>query len=183
MECKYTKYTVIEIVPIELKSYKTPLYTIFNSILLWIYLILYFIYDFITKIFNRGKSIKGYFSNKYSQVKIHKESVVYNNPDSLELIDQLIMESSKGLPRFISSESEIFKGSSAKKIFENLYEDSSVLKSSFVDYDLRIMGSYIIRKEIILIESEFEIENRIILTRAFSRPVKIYLDFMLKKIF
>jgi len=185
MECKYTKYTVLEVVPIELKSYNTPLYTIWNSILLWIFLGGYYIYTLGLALKNKVNGLKNLFAKKYEHKGPHLETEAISEDMLLTDIEILDLDIKKS--KFIKSESEVFVGKGAKKIFDYLFEDKEVLKTAFEKIDLRLLGNFSLRKDIIYFEAENEdicnkMKDKIILTRSHSKPVKVYLDFMLKKI-
>jgi len=184
MECKYIKYTIVEIVPTELKSYNTPLFTIVNSIFLWFYLFIYYIFFFIKSIYLNFSNILVLFKNKYSQVNSHNEE---NSSFDIPDYERKLLSFTEDI-EFVESYSEVFKGKTAKLMLDILRKDTDVLKGNLDKFNFKRMGSFILRKELITVNlsgeiKNCEIENKVILTRSFSKPVAAYLKFMLQKIF
>jgi len=177
--CKYTKYSIIEIVPFELKSKKTPLYTIVNSSLLWLWLISYFIYRFFTSKFG---FLYKFFSSKYNQKNKHNESIntLHEDLSEIEYIDL------NNETNIINIESTIFKRKHAFKILSVIVEENlSIMKDIKIE-DIDKIDSFVLRKDIIEIEFNENTESicgEIILTRSISKPVKMFMGFMNKKIF
>jgi len=191
MECKYTKYTIIEMVPYELKSRKTPLYTILNSILLWGWLILYFIYKLINSILNKKYSFFKLFKRKYEHKEPAKESIKSLSKDITEeeLLDIDILNSNKTENDHIdilNIETEEFRSKHSMKILKKILEKNELSIGNFDRNRIKEIGSFVLRKDIITvkdIEDKKNICNKILLVRSISEPVKMYMDFMLRKIF
>ena len=187
MECKYTKYTIIEIVPFELKSKKTPLYTIVNSILLWTWLIIYFLYLNISALFDKTKSFKRIYEKKYESKNIPNEEVksLRSEPLIEEELDHKLWTNPEEF-EVVNIQTEEFSNSKiAFKIIEELINNHEITLKNFKKEDIDKIGKFVLRKEIITLniseEKDF-ICGKILLVRAISDPVKKFMDFMFKKI-
>lgn len=187
MESKYTKYTIIEIVPVELKSYKTPLYTIINSILLWFWLIIYYFYINIKLLLTSLTDWISLHKTKYTTTTKHNEIIrtIKNDEDleskHLEKIDEYIMNNEN----FVS-EVQVFKGKIAFNILKELLISDEVVFDNIDGNFAKEVGSIVLRKEKITFTSSEKtnhLSGKTILVRSFSKPVEMFLNFMLKKIF
>lgn len=179
MECKYTKYSIIEIVPVELKSYKTPLITIINSVFLWLYLIFSYFYKIIHDLFENRENFKNLFKNKYKQNTNHLDHTEGGLEEEEVLIDSMVVEN-----RYLHSENEIIKGKKAKKTLKELLENDNVKKIDLDFVNSKEFGSFVLRKEIITAELNEEscnkIKDKIILVRVISNTVRDYIDMVPK---
>ena len=183
MESKYTKYSIIELVPVEIKSYDTPLYTIVNSIILWIWLIAFYVYMNVKAI---SKSIKSFIflhKRKYTTYKpLNEESKNINDEESeFFKLDKVVIKKD-----FIKSEVETYNGKTAVKMFKILIDSDEVIKNNINEKLIKNIGSFVLRKETIFFNENDEnvaLKDQVILVRAVSYPVKLFLNFFLKKIF
>jgi len=193
MECKYIKYTIIELVPYELKSRKTPLYTILNIILLWSWLFIYLIYIFLSKIVNINKKSSffdffSFFKSKYNHTKPANEVVKTINKEktNCESLDTCIMNECDDSTYIINIETTEFNSKHSLKILKKILEKEDLNISNFDRDKIREIGKFILRKDIVTVnisEKNSRICNKTLLVRSISDPVNMYMKFMLKKIF
>jgi len=184
MECSYVKYNIIEFVPVEIKSRRTPLFTIVNSILLWSWLLCFFIYMNIVALFDKRKSIKLLYKNKYTTKKPANDSPVSMRRKALaeEGIDRRVWREEFEI---VEIKSQIFKRKQAKTILKELLENEEYGAISDFDPELiQDIGAFTLRKDVITIETDTPelIQDKIIITRSISKPVQMFLDFALYKI-
>jgi len=184
MECKYYKYTIIELVPFEIKSHKTPLYTIVNSLLLWAWLIFYFVYENVSAIFSKRKSFKRIYENKYKHKSKanEKTSRLTKEETLIEEIDRGVF--SDNMDNLVGISTEHFNSKYAYKILKTLVEEDKIDILNIKEEDISKLGKFVLRKDTIFVDSQDceSISEKVILTRAISKPVQIFLDFMFKKI-
>lgn len=182
MKCKYTKYSIIELVPFEIKSEKTPLFTIINSLLLWIWLFLYFAYMNVTALFSKGKDVSKLYKNKYFSSKKHNEKE-YNLLQTESPAQILEMKIENESIEQISS--EVFKGKDAILILKTLIEEKAI-ESNFDLSILEKIGSIVLRKDIVEVNMSEQdcklLSEKIFLVRVISKPVQMFLNVMLLKI-
>lgn len=182
MKCKYTKYSIIELVPFEIKSEKTPLFTIINSLFLWVWLFSYFIYLNFLALFSKSKEISKLYKNKYTSPKKYneKEFNLLKIESPAQALEMNIQNES-----IEQISSEVFKGNNAVSILKALIKEK-VIESNFDLSILEKIGSIVLRKDVVEInmsEQDCELLNeKIFLVRVISEPVQKFLNIMLYKI-
>jgi len=181
MKVQYTKYTIIEVVPVEIKSYKIPLVTFLNSFFLWIYLFWVFIK---TSVFKKISPIK-MVASKYSSKNRHNE-IIIEDPKN-ENVEYKLMATefnSKDDINRVQSSSIIYKKKDAKKLLKELLSDDNVIQYNVSVLNNKTFGSFLIREDQILFDTENSeyknINGKKILTRSVSIPVKNYINFLNK---